>query len=41
MLLSEKGATPERSGFLTPAAALGTGQLDRFRHAGVRIQVSS
>jgi short subunit dehydrogenase-like uncharacterized protein len=41
MLLAEKGATPERSGFLTPAAALGTGQLDRFRHAGVRIQVSS
>ena len=25
LLLSEKGATPERSGFLTPAAALGTG----------------
>ena len=24
LLLSEKGATPERSGFLTPAAALGT-----------------
>lgn len=41
MLLAEKGATPERSGFLTPAAALGTGELDRFRHAGVRIQVSS
>lgn len=41
MLLSEKGATPERSGFLTPAAALGTAELDRFRHAGVRIQVSS
>jgi short subunit dehydrogenase-like uncharacterized protein len=41
MLLSEEGATPERSGFLTPAAALGTAQLDRFRHAGVRIQVSS
>jgi short subunit dehydrogenase-like uncharacterized protein len=41
LLLSEKGATPERSGFLTPAAALGTGGLDRFRHAGVRIQVSS
>jgi short subunit dehydrogenase-like uncharacterized protein len=41
MLLSEKGATPERSGFLTPAAALGVGELDRFRHAGVRIQVSS
>jgi short subunit dehydrogenase-like uncharacterized protein len=41
LLLSEKGATPERSGFLTPAAALGTAHLDRFRHAGIRIQVSS
>jgi short subunit dehydrogenase-like uncharacterized protein len=41
LLLSEDGATPERRGFLTPAAALGTGQLDRFRHAGVKIQVSS
>jgi short subunit dehydrogenase-like uncharacterized protein len=41
LLLSEQGATPERSGFLTPAAALGTGELDRFRHAGIRIQVSS
>ncbi len=41
MLLSEDDATPKRSGFLTPAAALGTGQLDRLRHAGVRIQVSS
>jgi short subunit dehydrogenase-like uncharacterized protein len=41
LLLSEKGATPERSGFLTPAAAMGTGQLDRLRHAGVKIQVSS
>ena len=27
LLLSEDGATPKRSGFLTPAAALGTGQL--------------
>jgi short subunit dehydrogenase-like uncharacterized protein len=41
LLLSEDGATPERSGFLTPAAALGTEQVDRFRHAGVRFQVSS
>jgi short subunit dehydrogenase-like uncharacterized protein len=41
LLLSENGATPSRSGFLTPAAALGTEQLDRFRHAGMRIQVSS
>ena len=41
LLLAEKGATPERSGFLTPAAALGTEQVDRFRHAGMRFQVSS
>jgi short subunit dehydrogenase-like uncharacterized protein len=41
ILLAEDGATPERSGFLTPAAALGTGQIDRFRHAGARFQVSS
>jgi short subunit dehydrogenase-like uncharacterized protein len=41
LLLSEDGTTPERSGFLTPAAALGTEQLDRFRLAGVRLRVSS
>ncbi len=41
LMLSEEGVTPERSGFLTPAAALGVGQLDRFRQAGARIQVSS
>jgi short subunit dehydrogenase-like uncharacterized protein len=41
LLLAEEGATPGRSGFLTPGAALGTSQLDRFRHAGVKIQVSS
>jgi short subunit dehydrogenase-like uncharacterized protein len=41
LLLSENGTTPSRSGFLTPAAALGTEQLDRFRHAGLRFQVSS
>lgn len=41
LLLSEDGSTPERSGFLTPAAAIGTQEIDRFRHAGARIQVSS
>jgi len=41
VLLSEDGSTPERSGFLTPAAAIGTQEIDRFRHAGARIQVSS
>jgi short subunit dehydrogenase-like uncharacterized protein len=41
LLLSEDGATPERAGLITPAAALGTEQVDRFRHAGMRFQVSS
>jgi short subunit dehydrogenase-like uncharacterized protein len=41
LLLAEDGATPDRSGFVTPAAAIGTAQVDRFRHAGVRVQVSS
>ena len=41
LLLAEKGATPKRSGFLTPAAALGSANVDRFRHAGVRFQISS
>jgi short subunit dehydrogenase-like uncharacterized protein len=41
LLLSEDGATPKRAGLLTPAAALGTEQADRFRHAGMRFQVSS
>jgi short subunit dehydrogenase-like uncharacterized protein len=41
MLLSEDGATPERAGCLTPAAALGTGSLDRFKLAGMRFSVVS
>ncbi len=41
LLLAEEGATPDRSGFLTPAAALGTSGIDRFRHAGMRFRVSS
>jgi short subunit dehydrogenase-like uncharacterized protein len=41
ILLAEEGATPERSGFLTPAAALGTSRLEQFRHAGLRFRVSS
>lgn len=36
ILLSEDGATPERYGCLTPAAALGTGCLDRFAKARLR-----
>jgi len=41
LLLSEEGATPDRSGFLTPATAIGTAHLDRFKRAGVRVRVSS
>jgi short subunit dehydrogenase-like uncharacterized protein len=36
MLLAEDGATPERAGCLTPAAALGTACIDRFERAHVR-----
>jgi short subunit dehydrogenase-like uncharacterized protein len=41
LLLAEDGATPARSGFLTPAAALGTTHLDRFERAEMRLSVSS
>ena len=41
LMLADDGVTPDRSGFLTPATALGTAHADRFRHAGVRFQVSS
>jgi short subunit dehydrogenase-like uncharacterized protein len=41
LLLAEDGATPQRAGFLTPAAALGTAHLDRFERAGVRFSLSS
>ncbi|HEY7257061.1 MAG TPA: saccharopine dehydrogenase NADP-binding domain-containing protein [Solirubrobacterales bacterium] len=41
LLLADDGATPERSGCLTPAAALGTGCLDRFKLAGIRFSVVS
>jgi len=39
MLLSQDGATPDRAGCLTPAAALGTGSLDRFAHARLRFSL--
>jgi short subunit dehydrogenase-like uncharacterized protein len=39
MLLAEKGATPDRAGCLTPAAALGTACVDRFARAGLRFSV--
>jgi short subunit dehydrogenase-like uncharacterized protein len=41
LILAEEGATPDRSGFLTPAAALGSDCLDRFQRAGMRFRVSS
>jgi short subunit dehydrogenase-like uncharacterized protein len=41
LLLAEEGATPDRAGFLTPAAALGTERLDRFERAGMRFRLSS
>ena len=40
MLLAEDGATPARAGCLTPAAALGTGCLERFARAGLRFSVA-
>ena len=39
LLLAEAGATPERSGCLTPATALGTGCVDRFERARLRFSV--
>jgi short subunit dehydrogenase-like uncharacterized protein len=41
LLLAEDGTTPDRSGFLTPATALGSSELDRFGRAGLRFSVSS
>jgi short subunit dehydrogenase-like uncharacterized protein len=39
MLLAEEGATPDRGGCLTPAAALGTACADRFARAQVRFSL--
>jgi short subunit dehydrogenase-like uncharacterized protein len=39
LAFAEAGATPERSGCLTPAAALGTGALERFEAARMRFTV--
>jgi short subunit dehydrogenase-like uncharacterized protein len=41
LLLSETGATPERSGCLTPSTALGTGSAERFARAGLRFSLPS
>ena len=39
LMLAEPGATPERSGHLTPAVALGSGSTERLKHARVRFSV--
>lgn len=39
LMLAEEGATPERAGCLTPAAALGTSEIARFERARVRFTV--
>jgi short subunit dehydrogenase-like uncharacterized protein len=39
MLLAEDGATPERAGCLTPAAALGSAHVDRFERARLRFSL--
>jgi short subunit dehydrogenase-like uncharacterized protein len=39
LLLAEPGATPDRSGCLTPATALGTACVERFERARLRFSV--
>ena len=39
LMLASPGATPDRAGCLTPALAIGTGEIDRFRSAGLRFSV--
>ncbi len=41
LLLAEAGATPERSGCLTPAVAIGTQNLARFERARMRFSVGA
>ncbi len=41
LMLAEPGLTPERSGCLTPATALGTGSLERFERAKLRFSVGA
>jgi short subunit dehydrogenase-like uncharacterized protein len=41
LMLADEGATPDRAGCLTPGAALGIANIDRFRRAGLRFTVSS
>ena len=41
LLMAGTGLTPDRSGCLTPATALGTESLDRFERARVRFSVAA
>jgi len=41
LMLAEPGVTPERSGCLTPATALGTGSVERFERARLRFSVGA
>ena len=41
LMLAEPGVTPDRSGCLTPATALGTQSLDRFERARMRFSVAA
>ncbi|HEX6117484.1 MAG TPA: saccharopine dehydrogenase NADP-binding domain-containing protein [Solirubrobacterales bacterium] len=40
LLLAEQGATPKGSGCLTPAAAIGTAEIDRFARAGLEFELA-
>jgi short subunit dehydrogenase-like uncharacterized protein len=39
LMLAEKGATPDTSGHLTPAAALGSAHIERFDHARLHFAI--
>jgi short subunit dehydrogenase-like uncharacterized protein len=39
LLLAEDGVTPSRSGYLTPALALGTDGLERFERGGMQFRI--
>jgi short subunit dehydrogenase-like uncharacterized protein len=41
LLLAERGVTPERTGCLTPATALGAACVERFERAGLRFSVGA
>ena len=41
LLMADPGATPDRSGCITPATALGTGSIKRFDRAQMRFSVGA